>query len=79
MSKSLGNVILLSDDAESVQKKVMSMYTDPTPAPRHRPRPRGRQPGVHVPRCFQPDDAEVDELKDRYRKGRVGDVEVNVS
>ena len=76
MSKSLGNVILLSDDAESVQKKVMSMYTDPT-------RLRATDPG-HVEGnpvfmyhdAFNPDVAEVDELKDRYRKGRVGDVEV---
>ena len=30
MSKSLGNTIMLSDDAETVRKKVMSMYTDPT-------------------------------------------------
>ena len=30
MSKSLGNAIYLSDDADTVQKKVMSMYTDPT-------------------------------------------------
>ncbi|MDE2815846.1 MAG: tryptophan--tRNA ligase, partial [Chloroflexota bacterium] len=76
MSKSLGNVILLSDDADAVQKKVMSMYTDPT-------RLRATDPG-HVEGnpvfmyhdAFNPDVAEVDELKDRYRKGRVGDVEV---
>ena len=76
MSKSLGNVILLSDDADTVQKKVMSMYTDPT-------RLRATDPG-HVEGnpvfmyhdAFNPDVAEVDELKDRYRKGRVGDVEV---
>ena len=76
MSKSLGNVILLSDDADVVQKKVMSMYTDPT-------RLRATDPG-HVEGnpvfmyhdAFNPDVAEVDELKDRYRKGRVGDVEV---
>ncbi|MDE2841084.1 MAG: tryptophan--tRNA ligase, partial [Chloroflexota bacterium] len=68
--------ILLSDDADAVQKKVMSMYTDPT-------RLRATDPG-HVEGnpvfmyhdAFNPDVAEVDELKDRYRKGRVGDVEV---
>ena len=30
MSKSIGNVIYLSDDADAVNKKIMSMYTDPT-------------------------------------------------
>ena len=78
MSKSMGNTILLSDDAETVRKKVMSMYTDPT-------RLRATDPG-HVRGnpvftyhdAFNPDKAEVEDLKARYRTGKVGDVEVKM-
>ncbi|HLZ08049.1 MAG TPA: tryptophan--tRNA ligase, partial [Chloroflexota bacterium] len=74
--KSLGNTINLSDDAVTVQKKIMGMYTDPT-------RLRATDPG-HVEGnpvftyldVFDPDPSVVDELKERYRLGRVGDVEV---
>ncbi|MCH7579414.1 MAG: tryptophan--tRNA ligase [Chloroflexi bacterium] len=76
MSKSLNNAIYLKDDADTVTKKVMSMYTDPT-------RLRATDPG-HVEGnpvfmyhdAFNPDTAEVDDLKERYVKGAVGDVEV---
>ncbi len=76
MSKSLDNAIFLSDDEQTVQKKVMGMYTDPT-------RLRATDPG-HVEGnpvfayhdAFNPDTAEVEELKERYRNGKVGDVEV---
>ncbi len=76
MSKSRGNTIDLKDDAETVSKKVMSMYTDPT-------RLRATDPG-HVEGnpvfmyhdAFNPDVAEVDDLKERYVRGAVGDVEV---
>jgi tryptophanyl-tRNA synthetase len=76
MGKSLGNAIFLTDDAETVNKKVMSMYTDPT-------RLRATDPG-HVEGnpvfiyhdAFNPDKADVDDLKARYVEGRVGDVEV---
>jgi tryptophanyl-tRNA synthetase len=76
MSKSLGNVIYLSDPTEEVSRKVMAMYTDPT-------RLRSTDPG-HVEGnpvftyhdAFNPDKAEVEELKTRYRAGKVGDVEV---
>jgi tryptophanyl-tRNA synthetase len=76
MSKSLGNTIMLSDDAETVRKKVMSMYTDPT-------RLRATDPG-HVKGnpvfvyhdAFNPNLEEVQDLKARYVKGAVGDVEV---
>ena len=76
MSKSLGNTILLSDDAETVRRKVMSMYTDPT-------RLRATDPGhVRGNPVFTYHDAfndnveEVRDLKARYTKGKVGDVEV---
>jgi tryptophanyl-tRNA synthetase len=76
MGKSLDNAIYLKDDAETVKRKVMSMYTDPT-------RLRATDPG-HVEGnpvfmyhdAFNPDTAEVDDLKERYVKGTVGDVEV---
>lgn len=76
MGKSLGNAIFLTDDAETVTAKVMKMYTDPT-------RLRATDPG-HVEGnpvftyhdAFNPDTAEVNDLKERYRAGRVGDVEV---
>jgi tryptophanyl-tRNA synthetase len=76
MSKSLDNAIYLKDDAATVLRKVMSMYTDPT-------RLRASDPG-HVEGnpvfmyhdAFNPDVDEVDALKARYRSGRVSDVEV---
>src|SRR5437016_6520293 len=76
MSKSLGNAIYLKDTPAVVGEKVRSMYTDPT-------RLRATDPG-HVEGnpvflyhdAFNDDRAEVDDLKDRYRAGRVGDVEV---
>ena len=76
MSKSLGNAILLSDDRETVERKVRGMYTDPN---RVRADIPGRVEGNPVfiyHDAFNPDVAEVDDLKDRYRKGKVGDVEV---
>jgi tryptophanyl-tRNA synthetase len=76
MSKSAGNAIFLSDDARSVEQKVRGMYTDPN---RIRADIPGRVEGNPVfayHDAFNPDTAEVDDLKDRYRTGRVGDVEV---
>ncbi len=76
MSKSLGNVIYLSDDAEAVTQRVMRMYTDPR---RIHPTDPGTVEGNPVfvyHDAFNADRAEVDELKERYRAGRVGDVEV---
>jgi tryptophanyl-tRNA synthetase len=76
MSRSVGNTINLSDDANVVRAKVMSMYTDPT-------RLRATDPG-HVEGnpvfayhdAFNPNADEVADLKARYVTGRVGDVEV---
>ncbi|HYA34647.1 MAG TPA: tryptophan--tRNA ligase [Candidatus Binataceae bacterium] len=76
MSKSLGNCIYLSDTADAVRKRVMSMFTDPT---RIHPTDPGHVEGNPVftyHDAFNPDKAEVEDLKDRYRKGTVGDVEV---
>jgi len=76
MSKSLNNAIFLSDDEETVQEKVFKMYTDPN---RVRADIPGRVEGNPVfiyHDAFNPDTEEVEDLKARYRQGKVGDVEV---
>lgn len=85
MSKSLGNCIYLSDSAEDVRKKVMSMYTDPGHIRIEDP---GKIEGNTVftyldafsrPEHFAeflPDYSSLDELKDHYRRGGLGDVKV---
>ena len=76
MSKSLGNAILLSDDAKTVQKKVHGMYTDPNRIRADIPGTVEGNPVFTYLDHFNPDRAEVEELKVRYRAGTVGDVEV---
>lgn len=76
MSKSLGNCIYLGDPTETVRKRVMAMFTDPT---RIHPTDPGHVEGNPVftyHDAFNPNKNEVEELKERYRKGTVGDVEV---
>jgi tryptophanyl-tRNA synthetase len=76
MSKSLDNAIYLSDDAKTVEQKVRGMYTDPN---RVRADIPGRVEGNPVfiyHDAFNPNIDEVNDLKDRYRQGKVGDVEV---
>lgn len=76
MSKSLDNAIMLSDDSETVRKKVMSMYTDPK---RIHPTDPGTVEGNPVfiyHDIFNPDKEQVEDFKQRYRVGKVGDVEV---
>ena len=83
MSKSLGNCIYLSDTPEEVKRKVMSMYTDPDHI-------RVEDPGKIEGNCvftyldafsseedfkeFLPDYNNLDELKDHYRRGGLGEV-----
>jgi tryptophanyl-tRNA synthetase len=76
MSKSLGNAIFLSDDAGTVRKKVFSMYTDPNRIRSDIPGTVEGNPVFTYLDQFDPDVAAVEELKARYRAGRVGDVEV---
>jgi tryptophanyl-tRNA synthetase len=76
MSKSYGNTINLSDDAETVRKKVMQMYTDPKRVRADIPGTVEGNPVFMYHEAFNPDAAEVDDLKTRYRAGKVGDVEV---
>lgn len=76
MGKSLDNAIFLGDDTPTVERKVMGMYTDPA---RIRATDPGRVEGNPVfalHDTFNPDAAEVADLKERYRAGKVGDVEV---
>jgi tryptophanyl-tRNA synthetase len=76
MSKSYGNTINLSDDAETVRKKVMQMYTDPKRVRADIPGTVEGNPVFMYHDAFNPDTAEVEDLKARYRAGKVGDVEV---
>ena len=76
MSKSLGNAIYLSDDAETVKKKVMSMYTDPNHI-------RVEDPGCVENNtvftyldAFYKDKEHLEELKAHYRRGGLGDVKL---
>ncbi|OGO95080.1 MAG: tryptophan--tRNA ligase [Coxiella sp. RIFCSPHIGHO2_12_FULL_44_14] len=75
MSKSLNNAIFLSDDADTVKQKVMGMYTDPN-------RLRATDPGCveNNPlwifhETFNADKQWVEESKEKYRAGHIGDVE----
>ena len=76
MSKSLGNVIYLSDDAETVTQRVKFMFTDPTRIHATDPGHVEGNPVFAYHDAFNPNTEEVEELKARYRQGRVGDVEV---
>jgi len=76
MSKSLGNTILMSDTPEDVQKRVRQMYTDPKRVRADIPGTVEGNPVFTYHNAFNPDTAEVDDLKARYRAGKVGDVEV---
>jgi tryptophanyl-tRNA synthetase len=76
MSKSMGNAILLSDDAAAVRKKVQGMYTDPNRIRADIPGNVEGNPVFAYLDQFDPDKPLVEELKTRYRAGRVGDVEV---
>ena len=85
MSKSLGNCIYLSDSEEEVRQKIMGMYTDPNHLKVSDP---GQVEGNSVftyldAFCtdehfekYLPDYKNLDELKDHYRRGGLGDVKV---
>jgi tryptophanyl-tRNA synthetase len=77
-SKSRGNVIYLSDDAETVREKVRSMFTDPRRVRADIPGRVNGNPVFEYHEAFNDDREEVAELKERYRKGRVGDSEVKM-
>ena len=76
MSKSYNNTIDLSDTPDDVVKKVRQMYTDPKRVRADIPGTVEGNPVFIYHDAFNPDRAEVEDLKDRYRAGKVGDVEV---
>ena len=76
MSKSYGNTINLSDDANAVRRKVMRMYTDPKRIRADIPGTVEGNPVFIYHDAFNPDTAQVEDLKRRYRAGTIGDVEV---
>ena len=76
MSKSYGNTIDLSDEPDTVRKKVMRMYTDPKRIRADIPGTVEGNPVFVYHDAFNADTGEVEELKARYRSGSVGDVEV---
>jgi tryptophanyl-tRNA synthetase len=75
-SKSIGNVIMLSDTAEAVEAKVRTMFTDPNRVRADIPGKVEGNPVFIYHQAFNDDPAEVADLEERYRKGAVGDVEV---
>ncbi|HUB26777.1 MAG TPA: tryptophan--tRNA ligase [Tepidisphaeraceae bacterium] len=76
MSKSLNNAIFLSDDAETVRKKVMGMYTDPKRLRATDPGTVENNPLWIFHEVFNRDEEWVAEQQDAYRQGKVGDVEI---
>ena len=79
MSKSLNNCIYLIDNQEEVNKKVMKMFTDPNRTSPDIPGKVEGNPVFIYHDIFNQNKAEVDEFKERYRKGKIGDVEVKKS
>ena len=76
MSKSAGNAIMLSDDQKTVAKKVRGMFTDPNRISADVPGTVEGNPVFEFHDAFNKNKEEVNELKERYRQGRVGDGEV---
>ena len=76
MSKSLGNAIYLADDEDTIQKKVMSMYTDPNHIHVEDPgQVEGNTVFTYLD-IFDSDKPKVQELKDQYSHGGLGDVKI---
>lgn len=76
MSKSLDNAIYLADEAKTIEAKVRGMYTDPKRISADIPGTVEGNPVFVYHEAFNPDTEEVEDLKRRYRAGKVGDVEV---
>jgi tryptophanyl-tRNA synthetase len=79
MSKSRGNAIMLSDDADTVTKKVRGMFTDPNRIRADIPGKVEGNPVFEYHDAFNPNTAQVDDFKARYREGDIGDVEVKLA
>lgn len=85
MSKSLGNCIYLSDEAEDIKKKIMSMYTDPNHLRVQDPgKVEGNPVFIYLDAFsrpehfveFLPEYQNLDELKAHYQRGGLGDVKI---
>lgn len=76
MSKSIGNTIYLSDDAKTVAKQIRGMYTDPNRVSADIPGKVEGNPVFIYHDYFNPNKEEIEDLKARYKTGKVGDVEV---
>ncbi len=76
MSKSLGNAIFLSDSPDEVARKIRSMYTDPNHIHVNDPGKVEGNPVFEYLDIFDPDAQEVEQLKEHYRRGGLGDVVV---
>jgi tryptophanyl-tRNA synthetase len=76
MSKSYGNTIDLADDADTVKAKIRQMYTDPKRIRADIPGTVEGNPVFDYHDAFNANHDEVEDLKARYRQGKVGDVEV---
>lgn len=76
MSKSIGNCIYLADDADTIKQKIMSMYTDPTHIKVEDPgHIEGNTVFTYLD-AFAQDKEKVEEMKEHYKKGGLGDMKV---
>ena len=76
MSKSLNNGIYLADDADTIKKKVMSMYTDPNHIHVEDPgQVEGNMVFTYLD-VFGKDKSYIEKLKEHYRRGGLGDVKI---
>ena len=76
MSKSIGNCIYLSDDADTIKKKVMSMYTDPNHIRVEDPgKIEGNTVFTYLD-VFATDKDAVEDMKEHYKRGGLGDMKV---
>lgn len=76
MSKSIGNCIYLADDADTIKQKIMSMYTDPTHIKVEDPgHIEGNTVFTYLD-AFAQDKEKVEEMKEHYQKGGLGDMKV---
>ncbi|MGQ3380907.1 tryptophan--tRNA ligase [Priestia endophytica] len=76
MSKSLGNAIYLSDSSDIIKKKVMSMYTDPNHIRVEDPGDVENNTVFTYLDAFCSDKLQLEEMKEHYRRGGLGDVKV---
>ena len=79
MSKSKGNVIILGDDEKTVTKIVRGMFTDPNRIRADIPGKVEGNPLFQYHDAFNPDTAQIEDFKTRYREGNIGDVEVKMA